>query len=258
MKKGFLGTLLLFFLGAGLSHAGPFGPLSSDLAPGQIDLGTGYFHVSADWEGASRDFSDIKLNQNQLYLQMGIGLGRHWEATVRGGVADWQMENAYVLENGDSDNSLLPYGTVTLKGPLFIGKALEIGSFFQGSYFSLYDDSATAVAQDSQTGTLITGREKVFFDNLWEFNIGLAFQIELEGAYLYGGPFYHMAETDVRNVFSASGFSSEKLREETLEEENNMGVVLGIRWPLRNGLNIDLEGQYKSSVSIGTAVSYAF
>jgi hypothetical protein len=77
-------------------------------------------------------------------------------------------------------------------------------------------------------------------------------QSVLEGAILYGGPYFFTREGDV-------DFTSGPLQGSgSFEEDGNLGAFIGMRWPLRNGINVDLEGHLRTDFSIGADLLYNF
>ncbi len=246
MRSFCLWVTLAFALTSNIAFADHFGPIASPLHGGQMELSLGYSYGSSDWEPDDAVIEKIKLKQNTFYAQLGMGFGGNWEAYIRGGFADCNAEDAFRFSTKNSTDSFLPYGTFGLGGPLFHWGEVAIGPFFQGSYYSTYEDIIT-------NGTI---REKISLDKMWEANLGLAFQAEFEGAYLYGGPFYYLSDAEYRSV-AVSGAIVD-VAETNMEKENNVGAYLGVRWPLKNGFSVDLETQLKNSATIGLAVYYAF
>jgi hypothetical protein len=243
-------TLFVFLVTNSVTFAGMFGPLSSTSKPGRISMGAGYTYISENWSLDDIGGDSPQTSQHQLFAQVEMGLVKNWRVYARGGLADWKVENAFRFSNEDSNGGFLPFGTAGISGPVFTNRYVEIGPFVQGSYFSLYDDSKPISV------TAGTGTEKVYFDNAWEINAGLAFQSQMEGAYLYGGPFYFMGKSKYRSVAQAGGTTD--VQNSDMEEENNVGAYLGVRWPFENGLSLEVEAQYRSDVSVGTLVNYTF
>ncbi len=259
MKRFITLAIVLLLSLSSQSMAGLFGPATSLTEPGSFYLGGGYTYFPADIKRGN--LRELETKQNQLFIQGGMGLTGGWEVYVRGGIADWQVENGYLNSGDESDSGVLPFGSVGVKGPVYIGKYLTIGPFFQASYFSLYDDDISVgtvdVVVDGTSTEITNASEKIYFDNLWEFNAGITLQMMMEGAYLYGGPFYYVASSEYRSVISGDQ-GSFRVADTDLEEDKNIGAFIGVRWPLKNGLSIDFEGLYKSDFSLGAAVHYAF
>jgi hypothetical protein len=222
MKVLFL-TLFVFLVTNSVTFAGMFGPLSSTSEPGRISLAAGYDYISENWSLDKIGGDNPQTSQHQLFGQVEMGLIKNWRVYARGGYADWEVDNAFRFSNDSSSSGFLPFGTAGIGGPVLTNRYVEIGPFVQGSYFSLYDDS-TSVTTAQGTGT-----EKVYFDNAWEINAGLAFQLQMEGAYLYGGPFYFKGKSKYRSVTTVSGNTS--VQSSDMKEENSVGAYLGVRWP---------------------------
>ncbi|MCP3176715.1 hypothetical protein MJO47_06335 [Desulfuromonas sp. KJ2020] len=237
--------VVAFVLIGGSAFAEHFGPIASPLRAGQSELSLGYSYGSSDWE-TDVSSETLSLKQNAFYAQLGVGLGGRWGAYIRGGVADFYADEAFRFSSDDATDTFLPYGSFGLGGPLFHWGEVAVGPFLQGSYYSTYED----------VSTIGTVREKVSLEKMWEANLGLAFQGEVEGAYLYGGPFYYLAEAEYRSV-ATDGLVTD-VAEIDLEKEGTVGGFIGIRWPLSHGFSVDLEAQLKNSASIGAAIYFAF
>lgn len=240
------------------AFADQFGPTRSQAKPGHPYLGVGYTFASGNFENSAVPEDLIDFKQNRLFVQAGLALWHGWDLYVRGGMADLEVHDAFRLPGEDFQDRLQPYATAGLNILLYDGDVLDVGVFAQGSYFSEYEEETTG------TGTFKTilipepAHETIFIDKLWEIDGGLSFMTELEGAYLYGGPFYYQAEADYRSV--AVGLTSGLVDREDIkmEEEGHVGVFAGILWPLKSGFNLLLEGMYKSDLSLGAGIHYPF
>ncbi|MBE0596486.1 MAG: hypothetical protein IH614_04385 [Desulfuromonadales bacterium] len=226
-------TLLVF---ATPALAGQFGPATPLVQPGQFALGLGVFSYSDDW-----DFEAFTTDarQTQIFTQATLGLFSRWESYLRLGLADLRVDGA--IGGSSFRDDYQPYGTVGIKGLFRQGSYLDFGGFAEGSYFMDYEDSA--------------GSAKLEVDDALAVNAGLIFQMEIEGALLYAGPFFHYREADFsyRNPGGTpAAFSG------TAESDSNFGGFLGIRWPVAKDLAIEAEVQLRDKVSAGAAVSFLF
>jgi hypothetical protein len=88
-------------------------------------------------------------------------------------------------------------------------------------------------------------------DRSFAVNAGLTFQKELEGALLYGGPFFHFREADFSSDIDGLGSG-------TAEEDENYGGFLGIRWKALGDIVVEGEVQLRNKVSAGAAVTFLF
>lgn len=250
----FLFVVLLLLLFTELAFGANFGPAGLHVEPGQVYLSGGYQHYAGDWEEDENTgvFEDMELRQHRAYLQGGIGLFSGWEIYLRGGLANLQAEDAYrIHRESDFRGPLRPFAGGGLKGRLYKGEDLTIGAFVDGNYFSSYEDEE--IKTGMFVGTFVTERieEKLTFDKIWMANAGIIFQGELEGAVLYGGPFFFASalEKESTALGLTTGTTDIKIRD--IEEKNNAGLFMGVHWDLKKDVFLNLELQYKSSMSLG-------
>ncbi len=236
MRKLLFFAIIFCVLNAAPVFAGQFGPAQAQVRPGQFALGAGAFRYSDNW-----DFSKFSSDavQTQLFIQGELGLFPNWETYLRLGAANLDVDG--ILGGSDFRDDFVPYATLGLKGLIHRGKYLDFGGFVEGSYFDEYtDESSTA---------------KVIIDQGIAMNAGVTFQKELEGALLYGGPFFHFREGDfwfVSKNAPAKSFSS------TYEENQNFGGFLGIRWVAYKDIVVETEFQLRENLSAGAALSFLF
>ncbi len=204
----------VLLLSAHTAVAGPFGPATP--AEG-TSVGGGYFYSSADL-----DVGDATLKQNRAYLRLGAGLSENFEAYVRAGVADIEIE--------EYDDSFAPYIGGGFKTLLMKRRNFVLGGFVDGDFFSDYDDGDLEVS------------------SLYEINAGLNIETVIEGAKLYAGPVFYVREMDLE----AAGES------ETVEEDGNFGGFVGASWKVKDRFNINAEVQFKTDFSGGIEVLYNF
>jgi hypothetical protein len=204
--------------------AGLFGPAQPQGKTGTISLGPGFLVYTGEWDG------DTKAEQTQAYTQLGVSLTDNFEIYLQGGAADLQLE-AF-------DEGYVPFGSLGFKLLFSDSKPVNIGFFAQGSYFADYE------------GPGFAGGPELTFTKNWEANGGLVLQTVLEGAILYGGPIFYARQGDVE-ITTTNTTSS-------YEEQGNFGGFVGIRWPIKSGINIDIEAQYKTNFSGGGALHFLF
>lgn len=216
-----LALLCLLFSGAAAeaAHLGPAQPLTNR---GEFSLGSGFFYYSAEWDG------DVDATQSLAYVQAGYGILPNTEVYVQLGGANLEIDDS------EFEDGYRPFGTVGVKAMLLERDPVSMGAFLQGSYFADYEDE--------------TPGGELSVESSYEINGGLALQTVLEGATLYGGPLFYIHEGDV----SLAGRSG------SFEEQGNLGGFIGIRWPLKNRMAIDLETHLKTGVSVGGAFHYIF
>jgi hypothetical protein len=238
MQKLFVLIMLsLLLLSSSPVFAGQFGPAEAQVKPGQFSLGVGYFRYADEW---NFDKYTTEAVQNQVFIQAELGLFPTWEIYLRGGAADLVVEGGLIGDDFSSDE-FAPYATGGLKGLFRRGKYLDIGGFAEASYFREFEDSNDAV-------------KIMIFDDTIVANAGLTFQKEIEGALLYGGPFYHYREGDIWYVAvnSADSFNG------TYEDSSSVGAFLGIRWVALKDIVIEGEVQLRNNLSGGAALSFLY
>lgn len=231
MKKLVVLATVILISCSSFAFAGPFGPAQPGLKQGQFSLGPGFFSYNGELDG------DVKTKQSQAYAQAGFGITNNLEIYGQVGSADLEIEK--VFDGQDFKDGFRPFGSIGFRALLADRQPIAMGIFAQGTYFDTYEDKGTF---NGIAGT------KVEFDQTYEISGGIALQTMIEGAVLYGGPFFYTRESDV----IIGGVS------DTVEEQGNFGGFLGIRWPLQNRVNIELEGQVKTKASVGGSIQFVF
>jgi len=222
MKKLLFMVTCLLLIGS-TAFATNFGPASPGVEPGQMAFGAGYFHYNGDLD------IEVDARQSMPYVQLNYGLSQGWEVYGQLGAAD--------IEIDDFEDGYRPFAAAGLKMLITERPTFNLGAFVQGTYFSDYDDSQNGITVDIESS--------------YEADLGLTFEKEIEGAVLYGGPVLFIREGDI-SVSGATNASDD------YEEDSNFGGFVGIRWELKDGIIIDLEGQYKTGLSGGADVLFKF
>lgn len=212
--------------------AGQFGPAEAQVKPGQFSLGVGYFNYSDEW---NFDNFTSDATQNQVFIQAELGLFPTWEIYLRGGGAD------LVVKEANFSDDLAPYATGGLKGLFRRGKYMDFGGFAEASYFHEYKDSNKMVKTMIVDETIVA-------------NAGLTFEKKIEGALLYGGPFYHYREGDVRVIAT----DPSKSFYGTYGDDSKFGGFLGIRWVALKDIVIEGELQLQKNLSGGAVLSFLY
>lgn len=241
MKNLFGVVLACLLFTATPALAVTFGPAQPTAEKGQMTFGVGLFSYNADWE-SSQFTGDLGAKQTRYGVQLNRGLTDNWEIYLRAGTADLEVEDAFVTDDFEGD--FKPFGTLGVKGLVHQGPMLNVGLFAEGSYFAQTDDKGTMTIGNTSQSV------RIEFEDSWEANVGLSFEGEVEGAQLYGGPFLTAREGDVWSTITG--------KTDNFEEVDNLGLFAGVRWALKNGVQIDLEGQLRSGFSVGTAVYLPF
>lgn len=229
--KSFLLAACGLLLAQSLAFAGLLGPAQPAGKKGSLSFGPGLVVYSGELDNA------LDFHQTQAYAQLGYSLTDRIEIYLQGGAADLSVDDAF--DGDDFKGGFVPFGAVGFKALLTDRKPLGIGIFAQGTVFSDYDDQ----------GLLDGVATKEELTGMYEVAGGVVLQSVLEGAILYGGPYFFLREGDFEVTGRPSG---------SFEEDSNFGGFIGMRWPLRNGINVDLEGHVRTGVSIGADLLYNF
>ncbi len=229
MRKILFFAVAMSFCSISFSFAGHLGPAQPSGKGGQLSLGTGIFQYSGEWN------SNADAKQTQAYVQLGYAFTDRFEIYIQGGAAN--------LEVGKFDDGYRPFGTAGARWLLTNRSPVGVGLFIQGTYFSDYEGR-------SLDGTTPV---KLKFLNAYELQGGVALQTILEGAILYGGPLFYLREGDFEAT-TGTGVTTSG----TFEEDSNFGAFVGIRWPVKHGINIELESHLKTKFSVGGAISFNF
>jgi len=228
LRLAVLATLLVF-AGSTSAFAMMYGSPVSSLKAGHLSLGFGYGNQKFD-----DDNSEISSQQNLAYLQAAIGLGGGWEIYVRGGGGD--MDLGPILGTDDLRDTMKPFSGGGFNGRIYDGRVLDIALFGQGNYYTLVP------FEDDDTGT------NYKLSNFWDASAGVGFEVEIEGAFLYAGPYYYIWQATLEGGGSKVD----------LKPAQQIGGMAGIRWPLVSGWELDVEGQLADKYVFGAALNYPF
>jgi len=262
MKRVCLMVLIVLIGGVCQVYGAQFGPMKAATSSKGISLGAGYTYLPDEWDVGAAGAENLKVTQNQGFLQLGASFGR-FDLFVRGGITDFQAEGGFRFGDGDVESDPAPFGSAGVSMVFYNGENLKVGPFVQGNYYDLLEAEGEATATDSTTGTVYTGTEKVYLDNLWNAEGGLKFQLELDGAVLYGGPAYFYSSADYRSVFNGANILAipptvTSAATGDAEATNKFGGFAGILWQLDDNYSLELEAQIKHDVSFGGVLSYRF
>jgi len=264
MKKMCLIAVALIMLSSGFVYADPFGPAEPAAKEGKFTLGVGYFLYQEKLKPADDTFSaagavatdfwqKTTVWSNQAYVQASYGLLKNWEVFARLGAADLRAKETfdYVAYADDFRGDYQAFGTLGFKGILFNTKSFSIGPILKASYYSDYKDSATGTI----AGTKIDMSYNI--KDIWDVNLGLAFQAKINNVVLFAGPFVYWknAKVDLDITITGTGTFSDSVK---YESENNVGGFAGVRIPITKNFMLDVEGQYTNQFSGGAAIVYQF
>lgn len=206
-----------------------FGPPQPETKGGEVSFGPGFFFESGDLD----DGTDFESTQG--YVQLSIGLADSVQIYLAGGGADLTVEAIDDFDKEDFEAGYQAFGGAGIKILLHDTKEFGFGVFAQGAYFDDYEDT--------KGGTIVEVTSQ------FEVSGGFGLQTEIEGALLYGGPFFSLREADVARDGADAG---------NFEEDDGFGFFAGIRWPVKENFHIGIEAQKRSGVAGGGTLSYTF
>jgi len=228
LRLAILATLVLL-LSVSNAFALMYGSPVSSLKAGHVSLGFGFGAQNLEIEGTGAE-----ILQKVPYVQLGLGFGGGWELYGRGGGADFELKNATGSET--MRESLMPFVGGGINGRLYDGQVLDIALFAQGNFYTIDD------YEDEILGTSFV------LTDYWDASGGIAFEVEIDKSYLYIGPFYHTYNATIE----VGGLEAD------IEPPSEVGAMIGIRWPLVSGWELDVEGQILKDYVVGAQLNYPF
>jgi hypothetical protein len=232
--------------------AGPLGPPQPAAKPGHLSLGAGYFYSEDKWEpdvssvqasGITVNWATDRVKQNSLFLRGEYGISKGCGVTVRAGVADRAAPQSF-------EDSYAFFGGVGAKGILYSNASFAIGPVVE---FNLYGKNDSDIVF-TQGGTTWRGRATI--ENSMDITAGIGLQANLGKALVYGGPLFAWTKADVAYVITNGPVNLNVSN--GYNQKNLFGGFAGIRLPLIDRVQLEVEGQYRSEFSAGASLLYAF
>jgi len=192
------------------------GPAASNVKEGDFLLGFDYSDSEMDVEisgyGLRETLEDV---ESDLYLgKVGLGISDGFEFFGRFGmseIADSGNEFAWGLGTkatfGEKDN-------------------LSWGVLFQ--FMSLNDEE-----EENIDGFLVDGDLEIY-----EFQVAFGPRYDMDGLYIYGGPFFHFIDGDVDLEFLGETLSLD------IEQESEFGGYIGLGWQIAENSSLCVEYQF--------------
>ncbi len=266
----------VFVVACSLSVAGEIGPpepVGVD-AMTPVSIGIGYSRTAAQFKPSSSSILDLEdldlglpdvslqllghgettVRQQLVYLQVAFRFLDDFEVYGRIGGADLVLDDMVRILEGQlkagnfKDSTMRPYMSLGGRGMLYKGENVGVGPFFQASFYSNYRDRWAAPMDD----VYMTARWR----GMWDLSTGLSAQASIGDAIIYGGPVIYASGARVRHTIS---FFGEELTERVkYKERGNLGSFIGARIPLPAGIEVGVEGRYRSAFSMGFSVARAF
>lgn len=178
------------------------------------------------------------FTQEQIAGIFSYSVSDDWSMFFRGAAEKFKADN--LIGVGESEGETVSLG-LGIKGLFYRGPSFSAGVFLSGSYLLPFEDKTNVFVASSG----LSYEVKYSFDNFYEINTGLLLQTVVDGGLLYGGPFYRRSEGDLTVGFdpsplvtTAGSYFGGTLK---FEEKDQFGGIVGIRWPIKNGMNVDFE-----------------
>lgn len=255
--------IALFFTPA--AWASQYGPAEPDARPGSFSLGLGFFHFKYKLKpenggGTIFRFHEETTRADQYFLQATYAPRRELEIYLRFGVSDIRAADSLVVgnERPDFNEDFRGFGAVGLKTHFVLTDHFAAGPFIQASIYSRYQEEILATRPTPSGPVMVYATQNI--RNLRDLHVGLTFQARIPRTRIlvYLGPVASWARADYE-IRGTAGSSFEKL-EVTFKESQNIGGFAGLKFPLFQGFNFELEGQYRngSEFSWGAMLIYSF
>ena len=262
MKKLIIALIALAMFVAGEAYAG--GQFGSPIGPeaGQVAVGLGYFHSSAQYSTDEEGWSEIEASQNQSYVQLSVGMTDDSEIYFRIGGADIKAKDAFYVGNPEfKEGAERPFGTIGLKRKIEINPNFAIGAFAQFSKYSDYEDERAET--ETYEDIAVNYHEKYSIKNAQDAQAGVSMGWQPHDRItLYAGPVWYWARAYVEGTASidvpAYSYSDSASASATYREKNTMGGFAGTKIALTDNLALEAEVQLKSKASAGASIVYSF
>src|SRR3989344_1233159 len=262
MKKLIMTLVILAIFIAGEAYAGgQFGSPETANA-GDVAVGMGYFHSSAQYSTDEEGWSEIEASQNQSYVQVSVGMTDDSEIYFRVGGADINAKDAFDIGNsGFKEEAERPFGTIGLKRKIEINQSFAIGAFAQFSRYSDYEDERAETID--YEGIAVNLSERYTIKNAQDIQAGISMGVKPhERVTLYTGPVWYWSRAYVEGTASidvpAYSYSDSASASATYREKNTMGGFAGTKIALTDNFALEAEVQLKSKASAGASIVYSF
>jgi len=242
---------LVLLSGFSPAFANSFGPVKPTAKPGRISQEIGVSHFIGEWSGNDETFDDTTVEQNRIHVQAGYGFDGNWEAYLRAGVADVELQEGFSVDDSGMQDDLKPFASLGVKGLFFRSKNFHVGAFAQASLYSDYKDRKTV---ELIPGQLV--KEELLLKDFWDASAGIAFQVEKGGFDLYFGPMFYVSRATLEAEATILSLNTKETFSTDYQEKEYIGSFFGLSIPVSTYGEIVFEGQYESRLSLGT--SYVF
>jgi hypothetical protein len=236
-RKLWLGIMVMgMFCSAALAIA-PMGPPVAGLAEGQYAVGLGYAMSEQTLEvsnagGGTGDGELDDVQSSMYYVCVGYGISDAWSMYVALGMADAEID----ADSGDDFDGDSDFGfAVGTKRTLHDnGSDTKWGALFQYSTGETDDKiSNTSSYANGHLGPVSAGTLEYDWYEM-QLALGPAVQVN-EDLCVYGGPFLHFVEADLRHKAGGS------VEEAELEQAWELGGYIGALLNLGGSASLSIE-----------------
>jgi len=236
-KKLLLSMIVVGMISSAALAVAPMGPPVATLSEGQYAVGLGYAYsdMTVEVSGPTSGTGDAELDNftnNMYYGCLGYGISDTWNVCVALGAAD----AAFDADTGDDFDGDSQFGfAVQAKRTLHDnGSDTKWGTIFQYST-GQSEDKTTASSSSYANGHLDEVGPGTMELDWYEIQLALGPCIQVnEDVSLYGGPFIHLFEGDLRHKSSA-------VEEVELEQLWELGGYIGALINLGSNASLSAE-----------------
>lgn len=276
MEKRIL-LLVVILMGVGLWSSAalalpPIGPPKAGLDKDQLsaafeygysdmDLkGTGELKAeapTAPWSGSFKWEGEIEDFKSNMYFgNLGYGITDNWEAFVRLGAGDLELEDELEFGSGFAWG----FGT---KMTFAQEGALTWGGLFQMTWFNPGDEDV--IADETWNGDSLTASGDLEID-WWEIQIAVGPTWQMNDSIcIYGGPFLHFVDgnaegksTGTANI-GGTDYPVSAKESVDFEEDSVFGGFVGAQFDINENTSWNIEYQLTGDAwAIGTGIVWRF
>ncbi len=231
----------------------PMGPPAAGLKKGQFSAGVDYSYSEMKLKfneshysggGTLTPFKSKDFRMNKVYANIGYGITNNLEVFLRLGTADVAFRNNNSdYYNGDYDFAI-GFGTKTT---FYERDKLKIGGLFQVSWAGS-DTEAIMNYSSYQTGDMWSDVAHV--DTIeFQFAVGPTYSLT-DKVSIYGGPFFHIVDGDVRGEWhnsSTGAYLGDEFYD--IDETSTFGAYIGTQVDVTQNTSFNIEYQHTAAAN---------
>jgi len=228
-KKLFLSMMVVGMVSSAALAIAPMGAPVAGLAQGQSAVGLGYamsdmtVELSGPTTSGTGGDAELDVENTIYYVCLGHGISNEWSVYVALGMADAEIN----ADSGDDFDGGTDFGfAVGTKRTLHDnGTDTKWGAVFQ--YCTGESDDKISRTSSYANGHLSSVSPGTLEYDWYEIQLALGPAVQVnEDVCVYGGPFLHFAEADLRH--KAGGVTSEVEIEQAWELGGYIGALLNL------------------------------